>query len=51
MAVPKNIVPAPRKGPIRMRKSGAGRHAQGPARQRSRSAARVAAISREVAAQ
>jgi hypothetical protein len=51
MPVPKNIVPPPRKGPVRMRKSGAGRHAQGPARQRTRSAARAAAISREVAAQ
>ena len=51
MAVPKHIVPPPRKGPVRMRKSGAGRHAQGPARERTRSAARRAAISREVAAQ
>lgn len=51
MPVPKNIIPAPRKGPVRMRKSGAGKHAQGPARERCRSQARRAAISREVAAQ
>lgn len=37
MAVPKNIVPAPRKGPVRMRKSGSGVHVQGIRRQRSRS--------------
>jgi hypothetical protein len=51
MPVPKNIIAPPRKGPVRMRKSGAGRHAQGPRRERARSAGRAAAISREVAAQ
>lgn len=51
MPVPSNIVKPPRKGPIRMRKSGAGRHAQGPARERCRAQAQRAAISREMAAQ
>jgi len=47
MAVPKHIVPPPRKGPVRMRKSGAGFHRT----RRPRGAERRAAISREVAAQ
>lgn len=46
MSVPKNIVKPPRKGPVTMRKSGAGFHRT----HRPRSAERRAALSREMAA-
>jgi hypothetical protein len=48
MALPTNLVPPARKGPVRQRKSGAGTHAQGVRRQRTRGAARRASISREM---
>lgn len=44
MKTPSNIVPPAPRGPIRMRKSGAGKHAQGVRRQRSRSDARRASL-------
>lgn len=47
MPVPKNIIAPPRKGPVRMRKSGAGFHRT----RRPRGTERRAAISREMAAQ
>jgi len=44
MKLPRNIIPPAPKGPRTQRQSGAGRHAQGTARQRTRGQARRAAL-------
>lgn len=49
MKLPRNIVPPAPKGPPRQRISGAGKHAQGIARQRTRGQARRAALQESAA--